>query len=204
MYHFWAFALSKYVVITVDYTFFFLGNVMSKTQFEGILHLSDDDISEDSSPIAKEDSGDDNLAGEFEPHPMEDEPHLIEDDIGGNLNSPQQDSEANNTNDSQGDPDYFAYLQTLVPNEDPIQLSLDIQSHIFQNLNDLHNPIHIADYTSLEMGVIPTAASDLNVPALTPKDKLIGAFHVSPNFNCSTSFHSPSSKDGCHPSFSHT
>lgn len=107
-------------------------------RFEGILHLSDDDISDDSIPDTQEATGDGNLADDFDPHPMED-------DLEENMHSPPLDIVTNNSNENQDDPNYLAYPHTLVPSDDPIQLSLNIQPHIPHLVNDIQNPINITE-----------------------------------------------------------
>lgn len=75
---------------------------------KSIIYLSDDDLSEEDSTVEQETNGVDNQADDFEPH-------LMEEDTRDANNRSQQILGSHNEEEFQGDLDYPAYLQTLIP-----------------------------------------------------------------------------------------
>lgn len=123
-------------------------------RFEGILHFTDDESLDDDSPPAPDSTDAPPSATNSEPMNMDEE---TEDGL------PSDHRGEAGTDAVEGDPDYLAYLQTLVPLDSQENQIFSAGLEVSTPANDVHHPIIILDDPGTDLSLQLFNGSDITV-----------------------------------------
>lgn len=123
--------------------------LLNSDRFEGILHFSDDDTSDEDSPTSQ-------ATPDAPPSAENTDPIHIEEDAEEGQQSPIRNDGPNVADESQGDPNYLAYLQTLAPLDTLVDHVTLVVPKNSPPSNDLNNPIVILDDPGTELSLQPS------------------------------------------------